>query len=184
MNGDAWCYCTRACQFAGDCCPDYEQACPGACIYSTQCDGDDVCSAAQECVPAYGHVYEMTVKSWRDYTPNCWDALDCYADVYFRVFYGTQGEIYKSAIHPNTNSTNWNNEPFDVGINATDVMQIVFYDSDDASNDDPTNAVCFGVDVCGPVGVAVLQAGGAIWDDSSDPAADDRFYVEVSFVAK
>lgn len=78
----------------------------------------------------------------------------------------------------------WDTEPVQVGINDTDVMVIAFYDSDDASDDNLTNSICFGVSECGPVSLNALQSGGAVWDFRDEPAADDRFYVEVWLVAQ
>jgi len=187
QSGDAWCYCSPSCMLADDCCSDYESACPGGCLFNGDCDASDVCTGGQECIPAFDHVYELTVKSWRDYTPDCWDSFagDCLADVFFTVFYGTQGEVCRSTVHDETSDTEWIDEPCDVAINETDVMQIVFYDFDDVTANDPTNSVCFNTGgECGAIGIEYLRAGGAIWDFSSDPAADDRFYVEIGLVAK
>lgn len=184
MDGAAWCYCSPSCVFADDCCSDYETACPGTCTYHSQCEDDEVCSAEQECLPAYNHVYELTVHRWEDHTPTCWDTLDCLADVYFKIFYGTQGELYSSGIRLDTSTAAWDTEPVQVGINDTDVMVIAFYDSDDASADNLTNSVCFGVSECGPITLTALQTGGEVWDLRDSPSADERFYVEVWLVAQ
>jgi hypothetical protein len=68
-----------------------------------------------------------------------------------------------------------------VAANETDVMQIVFHDSDDVSDDDPTNSVCFN-DVaaggaCGPITIDFLKSGGAIWDRQD-------FCVEIAMTPK
>jgi hypothetical protein len=178
IDGD--CFCIPSCEFSGSCCADYETACPGECVVNNQCADDEVCSASsQTCVPAYGHGYEVRVDRWEDHTPDCWDALDCEADVYFRAFHGNQGEIYESSTKTDVVVASWSSEPFELSIDSSKVFQVVFYDFDTTSDDDVMHGVCFpdGQGVCQAIDVEYLHEGGAIWDGRD-------FYVEVTFAPR
>lgn len=191
-DGDGYCYCVPQCDFAGDCCADYEAECGdlGGCLFNSDCAANEVCSVANnECVPAYFHTFEVRVVTWEDHTPDCWDTLDadCLADAFFVATYGGSEVYPMSAVHNDVAYTDWLDEPFDVAINADEALWFAFYDWDDLSPNDFLNLVCFFDNVgdpCGPVGIEFLHAGGAVWDYTNAPEPKDRFFVQVSFVAK
>lgn len=105
------CACDPVCTQFGDCCDDFEMACPGACIANDDCAASEVCSASSfSCVPAYGHTYGVVVESWTDYSDVCWDFDSCYdADPFYRIV--NCGEtVFTSSTIDNTSFASWTTE--------------------------------------------------------------------------
>ena len=129
------CACDPVCTQFGDCCDDYEVACPGACSGNDECAATEVCSSASfSCVPAYGHTYGVVVESWIDYSDVCWDFDSCYnADPFYRIV--NCGEtVFTSSTVDNTGSASWSTEA-EVQIVDDCAFSITIRDEDISEHD-------------------------------------------------
>lgn len=185
------CFCEPSCKGqdgeASTCCPDYEQACPGDCLFNDECSADEVCNSAQTCVPAWGQQYEVCVTYWRDHTSTCWDFDDCYADVYFKMSYGGEA-VLVSETHDDVTETSWDdcaifeiNSDIDDGTQSNEVWATFFYDEDGIGSPDATNHICEpnGTGGCTFIPLDYLRWGTVYWTAS----ADVPFDVTVRFLA-
>lgn len=129
------CACDPVCTQFGDCCDDYQAACPGACNSNDGCEATEVCSSASfSCVPAYGHTYGVVVESWIDHSDVCWDFDSCYdADPFYRII-NCGDTVFTSSTVDNTGSASWTVEA-EVEIVDDCAFSILMQDEDIASHD-------------------------------------------------
>lgn len=175
------CYCDPVCGTMDDCCADYATVCAGGCLLNADCGEDQVCSvAAGDCVGVFEADYDVVVEQWIDQTPVCWDGLgDCYADVYYQVFYGGNLE-FTSATVDDALQASWD-QPWTTMFAPESVLSVTFWDADSVGGDEVIVTECFldGMMSCGPLTAATLHEGVAAWQ----PAADaDGFVVQVRFL--
>ena len=177
---DGTCFCDPVCGTMNDCCDDYVTACAGGCLFNDDCSEAEVCSiGGGGCIAAFGATYDVVVEQWEDHTPTCWDiAPDCFADVYYRVYYGGD-PVFTSSTQDNAVTATWA-DPWSSVIDSDAVLRFSFLDEDNLL-DDQLNDECFldGVGSCGPVPSSVLHAGIAEW--TPDP---ESFVVRVRFLAQ
>jgi len=171
------CFCDPSCGMTDTCCPDYETACPGQCLFPDDCASDEVCNSAQECVPAWGQIYDVCVDNWADFSPTCWDFDDCFADVYYTIYYGGT-PVFTSTTQNDSTQASWSdcfamefNSDIDDGTQSNKVLSIVFTDADGAGSDDPMNVVCYAEGgSCTYLPLLYLHEGGLHYDhDASYP---------------
>lgn len=142
LSSDGECWCDPTCVSFGDCCADYEAACPGQCLVNDDCADHEVCSAGSfSCVPAYGHSYRVLVTKWCDYADVCWDVDECWADVYYVINQAGQSIFASSTKDDAQNCVGWSNEKV-VTITDDQVFFVQFYDEDGIGSPDPTNYWC------------------------------------------
>jgi hypothetical protein len=132
-SGDCWC--DPSCVGLGDCCEDYEQACPGQCLSNTDCAADEVCSSSlQTCEGAYGWTYGVWVSSWSDYADVCWDVGDCAGpDPFYSLVLGGQ-TLFVSTSQADTLMAMWS-EPAVMQIDGTATLFVRMWDEDISDHD-------------------------------------------------
>ncbi|MFO0631862.1 MAG: hypothetical protein U0168_03330 [Nannocystaceae bacterium] len=173
------CFCDTVCATMDDCCADYATACAGGCLLNADCAQDQVCSmAAGACVGAFEADYDIVVEQWQDETPVCWDGIsDCYADVYYQVFYGGNLE-FTSATVDDALQASWT-DPWTTMLAPETVLSFTFWDHDSVGGDEFIVTECFldPENACSPVGAATLHEGVASWQPEGD-----GFIVQVRFL--
>lgn len=177
---DGKCSCGPSCAGAGECCPDYEDVCTGGdsgdeseCLFGDNCESDEICTMDLECGPAWSRPYSICVAGWADYSPTCWDFDDCYADVYFDVYYG--GDlVFSSPTQNESVMASWDECATvvinsDNGLTSNEVLSVLFYDEDGAGADDLMNYACH-VDAgaCSFIPVQYLHDGFAFYEHDAN----------------
>lgn len=174
------CACDPICSQIGDCCTDYEEACPGACGSNEECASTEVCSSGTfSCVPAYGHTYGIVVESWIDYSDVCWDADSCYdADPFYAV--SNCGEtVFTSSVVPDTGTATWNEEAV-VDVADDCAFFIRLWDEDLASNDDIlTWCITNDAGQCWVLPIDILHEG--YWAGTWEGAGTGGYGLEIRF---
>lgn len=183
------CLCDPSCMLNDACCDDYEESCPGDCLFNEDCPPNEVCNSGQECVFAWGQTYQVCVDYWADVSPMCWDGPgDCYADVYFEMYYGG-ALIGVSPTHDDVLSTSWDecatfeiNSDIDDGAQSSGVWSVVFLDDDGAINPaDHIDVICEpgGAGGCTFIPLDYLKWGQVFWENMPERPAE----VHVRFLA-
>ena len=176
------CACDPVCVEFGDCCPDYEDACPGQCVSNGECLAGQVCSSStQTCVPATGHTYGVVVTHWADFTDVCWDFGACYSpDPFYTIDYCGQ-RVFTSSTQFDTAQASWSTEA-EITITDDCVFTLTMTD-EDISVDDWILTWCMRDDngQCWAIPGSVLHDG--IWTGDWDGAGDGVYELEIRFRA-
>lgn len=132
-SGDCWC--DPSCLGFGDCCEDYEEACPGQCLSNSDCASDEVCSASmQTCESAYGWSYDVWVSRWADLADVCWDVGGCASpDPFYQILLGGQSVFVSTAVDDSL-VAEWS-EPASLVIDGSATLYVRMWDEDISDHD-------------------------------------------------